>query len=259
MLVTGPFKMTDALRRTFSISFGELRALLPLVLVVLLPEILIQVGWAAWVWERPEAFLEHSWIYSLVATPVSLTLRQLAVATVIPVVFAHLRGERGSPEAAPGAALRRAVARILPLLGLAILVALAVGVGAMLCLVPGIIVATATFVATPALMVEKVGVTDAWRRSFDLTAGYRWEVFGVLFVLWAVGFVIGGIGVAFMPGLLEDPEGFMPRYTAINTLIGTVGGLVNTLLTAVGATVVYHDLRLAKEGLDEDELLEVFA
>lgn len=255
MEFTGPFRMTDALRRTFAIAFGEIGVLLPLVFLVLLPQFLLTALWIASVWDQPAAVMDPQWTVTLVQAPLSVVLKQLAVAAVIPLVFARLRRER---RASPGQAVRRAARRLLPLLGLAILVGLAVFTGLLLCFVPGIIVYCALFVATPALMVEDVGVFDAWQRSLRLTEGYRWEIFGVVFVIWAIGAVLSAFSMAALPFLLADPEGFMPRYLAITGVLGVLVGLVSTLLTAVAATVVYHDLRQAREGLGEDDLLAVF-
>lgn len=251
--LTGPFKMSEALRRTFKVVFSELRTLLPLVLLVHLPVLLLAAGLVVWLRDDPERYVEVQAIFSLLQFPVSMAAQTVAVGAVIPAVFARLRGQ----HVAPGEALRHALRRLLPLLGLGISVGLAVWIGSMMCLAPGLIVLCATYVATPALMVEHTGVEASWRRSFHLTAGYRMEVFGVVFVLGMVGGVFAFGAAFFDMGLVSG--GPTLGTIAASQALTQVAALVATLLTAVAATVTYHDLRVTKEGISEDELLEVFA
>lgn len=256
--LSGPFRMTDALRRTFAVVFAEPWALFGLVFLIQLPSIVLTVGYTLTLREsvlNPEE-MQAGFGYSCGQPLVSLVARFLAQAAVILIVFAQLRGN----QASAWDSLRTGLARFLPLFGLSLLVALAVGVGIMLCLVPGLIVYTCTFVAVPVLLVEHAGVRRSWRRSFDLTEGYRWEVFGVVFVTWLIGFVFASLGGAvMMPALLSDPEGFITTFMVASMGLSIVAELVGTVLTAVAAAVVYHDLRMTKEGLEEDDLLAVFA
>lgn len=247
--------MTEALRRTFAVVFSEPWALFGLVFIIQLPSIVLTLGGALNMVQGTVTPEDLDVGYTCVQSLVSLVVRFLAQAAVIVIVFARLRGE----ETSAWHSLRTGLARFVPLVFLSLLIALGVAVGALLCIVPGIIVFTCTFVAVPALLVEETGVAASWRRSFDLTEGYRWEVFGVVFVTWLIGFAIGGLGtVVLLPGLMDDPESFATTYVAASTGLTTVAELVGTVLGSVAAAVVYHDLRLTKEGLDEEELLAVF-
>lgn len=108
------------------------------------------------------------------------------------------------------------------------------------------------FVAIPACVVEKMSVGDAIRRSVRLTADLRWRVLAVLAIVWVVGvgvlLVLGALAFAAMqaqsvlgpPALLSLAMAF---YYALN---------------ATMATVAYHDLRVAKEGIGTDVVARVF-
>jgi hypothetical protein len=252
--LTGPFRMTDALRRTFTIVGSELRTLVPLVLLIHLPVILLAAGFLVWLRDDPNRFFEQQGIYSILQMPIALIAKLLATGALMPAVFARLRGD----HVTAGEALRHVFGRFLPLLGLGVTVGLGVWLGSFACGVPGIMLYVATYVAIPSLMVEDTGVEASWRRSFALTAGYRWEVFGLVFVLWMVSAVFAFGATAFSMAGIVASETSMGSLVAMQAL-SQLAALVGTLLTAVAATVTYHDLRVTKEGISEEDLLEVFA
>jgi hypothetical protein len=97
-------------------------------------------------------------------------------------------------------------------------------------------------------VVEQTGPWKSLKRSEVLTNGNRWEVFGMLALL----IIISLIG------------GALTRVLAL-AVGATLGLLANLILSAViGAygtilgVVTYHDLRVAKEGVDTDRIAAVF-
>jgi hypothetical protein len=110
------------------------------------------------------------------------------------------------------------------------------------------------YVAVPAAVVEpRTGPVRALGRSAALTAGSRAQLFLVVLLL---GFVAWATGFAIEKALVETAksEGAMRialavRYAAV-ALVGA--------LQAVAAAVAYHDLRVAKEGIDVSDLVRVF-
>lgn len=253
--LSGPFRMTDALRRTFGVVFSAPLLLFGIAFLIQIPSTLLTIGWGFWLAPNPELASEVQATYSCVEVPVGLATALVSQAAMVMLVFARLRGD----VASAWESLRVGLSRLLPLLGLTLLVSLGTSLGMLLCFVPGVIVYTCTFVAVPALLVEETAVSDAWQRSFDLTRGYRWEVFGVVFVLFVIGFVVGALSVFLWPAMFEDPGNVSGALRATSVSVTVLSNLVSTVLAAVAAAVVYHDLRLTKEGLGEEELLAVFA
>jgi membrane-anchored glycerophosphoryl diester phosphodiesterase (GDPDase) len=105
--------------------------------------------------------------------------------------------------------------------------------------------------ATPVLVLERLGPADSLRRSWDLTRGGAWRAFGVLLVLTIMvgiaGFLVGLLinAAAGAGGGLTSPGG-----RGIE-LLGTV--VVQVLLSpfvAVGLVLLYFDFRLRKEGAE---------
>lgn len=148
----------------------------------------------------------------------------------------------------------------LPLIGLSILLALGVGLGFVLLIVPGIMLYIAWSVAAPVLIQERSGVFEAFRRSADLTKGSRWKIFGILLVLVIAYYLFGALGAAvgLASGGLDDPgfaTGAMPiKFIAINLIVGLI---VNTFWGTVQASL-YVELREWKDGPDTENLQQVF-
>ncbi len=169
---------------------------------------------------------------------------QLTTAGLMHGVFRLLREE--SPSA--GECINKALSRFWAVLGLSIIQSVAISVGVVLCCIPGFMVAVLWYVAMPALIVENIGVGEAISRSQFLTLGSRWPIFGIAALLMVIILIIGGVTSLFA---FLGPTAYMIIYLA--SLV------ISPLFAAVGPGVVYHDLREVKEGLDEQDLEEVFA
>jgi hypothetical protein len=85
-----------------------------------------------------------------------------------------------------------------PLIVNGFLRAIAIAIGFVLLIVPGLILLTIWAVTAPAIVVERVGAIDAFGRSRELVRGNGWSVFAVIVVAFlitlGVGLVLGAIG-----------------------------------------------------------------
>src|SRR5262245_17511324 len=114
------------------------------------------------------------------------------------VIFAAFQDLRGRPVNA-GESLGHGIARVFPVLVTSILAGILVGVGIILCVIPGLIAMTAMAVVVPACVVERLGPIESMSRSADLTSGHRWPILAVG-VAWAVTvFVVTASITAAMP------------------------------------------------------------
>lgn len=92
---------------------------------------------------------------------------------------------RDADPSKPGGSLSVVLARFLPLVALAAILYLGGVVGSLALFVPGIWWGLATLVALPAAAVESASPIAAIRRSFKLTRGHRWAIFGYGLVTFA--------------------------------------------------------------------------
>lgn len=189
---------------------------------------------------------------------VGMILSALIQGALVRATLAHADGQRASFAESASTGLAAA----LPLVGLAILMGMAVGVGFVLLVVPGVILYVMWAVASPVLVAERTGVFGAFGRSRELTEGARWKVFGVELVVllawWIISGVIGGLMFAMIGinGLQQMAQHGLP----IGWLIGTV--ILSTLVNALWSTVqtaLYVELRTWKGGHSDEALQEIFA
>lgn len=228
-------------------------------------------------------------LLSLVPIAVSLVAGAFLQGVMVVEVASGTLGERLTF----GALWRRAASRIWPLIGWTLLVG--VVVGGVFALVVGGVVAVAILFPDPAtvigvvlvaivlllglgvlgawlgtklalvpsvIVLERVGVTAAVRRSWTLTTGNFWRTFGLILLV--------GLILSFAAQVVVQPVSFLGTILAMiidptageTYLAITIGTTVATLVLSVliGAitsvvqaaliAVIYIDLRMRTEGLD---------
>jgi hypothetical protein len=175
----------------------------------------------------------------------AILLNALSQAVILYAAFEDMRGRPVNMMES----LRIGFGRILPVLGTAIVVGVLTMLGGIALVIPAFIVMTMLFVAIPACVVERLGPVKSVGRSAALTKGYRWRVFG----LWISFMIVLGIVQSVSVGIGSAIGGvFVARLILL---------LWNAIYIAFSATLVvvtYRDLRVAKEGVDTDQIAAVF-
>ena len=144
---------------------------------------------------------------------------------------------------------------ILPLFWLALVMGLAIGLGMLLFLVPGIILFCMWAVATPVRVVEGGGFASALSRSAKLTKGSRWTIFllGLIFFVGSmvINLVVTGVSAVTVSGGAAVGAMFAALFSALVAVALSVVG-------AAGAAVLYLELRRVREGVTPESLARVF-
>ena len=154
----------------------------------------------------------------------------------------------------PQDSFKEGLRKFLPLLGLAIISTLGISLALLLFIIPGLILMVLWIVGVPVLVVEKRGVFESLQRSQDLTKGYRWPLFGIaviyfflaMLVQLMIGLLFGGIGAVISQPLI------------MNAIGGVISNVVACVVSAVGVSALYYELRTVKEGALVDDLAAVF-
>ena len=153
-----------------------------------------------------------------------------------------------------GAAFGRATPYFSRILVLSILAGLAITVGAIFLIVPGLIIASGMLLAVPALVLEGLpSGTRALSRSWELTRGLRAKgfltvcvaIFLLIIPTMAIGFLAAMFsGAPDQPG--EMPLPFSAAVVVLSTIISPYVYVV--------VTVLYYDARVRKEAFDLEML-----
>src|SRR5262245_15048927 len=171
-------------------------------------------------------------------------LNLMAQAVILYIAFQYLRGHSGSV----GDAVQKGLARFLPILGLVFLFGLGIWVGFLLLVIPGIMLMVRWSVAVPACVLEGTGPVASLRRSAALTKGHRWKIFGIFLLVWIVSMVVAGL-----LGLIADQFGRTANLFANFCWTACWAAYFNSVLV-----MLYHDLRVGKEGVDVNQIAAVF-
>lgn len=111
--------------------------------------------------------------------------------------------------------------------------------------------------AAPVCVVERAGPFRSLGRSRELTKGHRWKILGLFLLVLISGLIVGlVIGVIFRAIVgLAPADGF--RIAATQT-VSLIWNAMWSAFFAVTFAVAYHDLRVAKEGVDTNQIAAIF-
>lgn len=144
---------------------------------------------------------------------------------------------------------------ILVLLGTNLLQVLAIAIGFVLLIVPGLVVTVWLILTQAVVVLEGKGGVEALKRSKQLGDGAHWRNAGLMLlfmILMAViGGVFGGIFGGLFPHLLE--------HWTFRVLLAIVQQGIATPIVLTGLVLVYYDRRVRKEGYDARALAEDLA
>jgi hypothetical protein len=175
----------------------------------------------------------NKWTYVLIGMPPTLFLMALTTAIILHAAFQHMRGRP----------VRLVESISCGLSGSLVLL------GVMVLIVPGVMLMAMWYVAVPACVVEKTSPEQSLRRSSVLTKGFRWKIL-VLLVLYYALHVGGG---ELLASTLTVSSSFWVRLAAEVGWQGFSGGFSSVLIA-----VSYYYLRVAKEGVDVEQIAAVF-
>lgn len=159
----------------------------------------------------------------------ALILRQRAIAQGAPVAM----------QAEIAAAVRR-----LPVLVLvAIFNVIAVGVGFVLLVIPGVYLLIALWMAVPVLVLENTGPVDAVKSSLRLVHGHWWRTFAILLVTIAIYIVFVVLGVVALAMVVQLERGAdVAVVTATSTVLVISLGAFSVPFMAAITLAVLGDL-----------------
>jgi hypothetical protein len=238
----GDFRAGRVFNRTWSVFSRNLLPFCLVTVIASLPNVLI-VGTQTAEDPRLTGGNYAGWFF--LALLAAMVLSALSEAVVLYAAFEDMRGLPVNLIESVRIGLRR----FFPVLGVAVGVPILAGLAAFMLVFPAFIVMSMLFVAMPVCVVEKLGPLKSMGRSAQLTKGHRWKIFG----LWAATTIVGGIIQSSLEGLSNYVGGEPLRLVVLLACGALVGAFY-----AILVVVTYHDLRVAKEGVDTSQIAAVF-
>jgi hypothetical protein len=176
------------------------------------------------------------WVGIILSAILSVVGAFLVQAALVEAV-ADIRD--GRADLTVGETLSRGASRIASVAGASILAGIAIGIGLLLLIVPGLVLITWWAVIIPIIVLEHVGTFDSFSRSRELVRGFDFQVFGVIviqFLIFIAFSIVLGILLIAVP---EEVRSFVSN---------VVGGAFTGPFAALVTTLLYFRLKAAKEG-----------
>lgn len=151
--------------------------------------------------------------------------------------------------------IKKAASKLLGVIVLAILISLISMVGFILLIVPGIILSVKLSLVLPTYVLEDVSVFTAISRSFQMTKGNAWTIFGTFLIFIILVMIIGGIAafLILLPILLVSNVIFF----IFLQLIGNLFQMLVSCIFVIATYLFYAKIsgRLPSKGKLEPEYL----
>jgi len=253
--VEGTFRLGDVFSKAFRVFGRHIVAFFLIAVLANLPAYLVrlaivQLATPSQIVPLPSLGL----LVTYASAPVTMICWAIANGAMTYGVVQDLRGRTMSMVQAGAIAVRR----FLPLIGIAILVALLFWLGFVLLIVPALIVHCLYFVAAPACVAEQAGAGASLSRTRYLTKGHRLQIFGavaLIFILWVIlNFAITSVSASAAIALGGPATTALRAVQIVSFVVQALFGAFNAVLVGV----FYYQLRVAKDGVDIDKIASVF-
>lgn len=144
-----------------------------------------------------------------------------------------------------GAAVRQALPRAPQVLGAAVIRFVLMVVAFVALIFPVLYVVARYFAVTPIIVLEGRGVSDALRRSAELSAGRKWHILNTLGLVAIIYYVL-----LFGFSVVASLAGFVA-----STVVAAAVTVLVYPVVAITEALLYYDARIQSEGLDIELML----
>jgi hypothetical protein len=216
------------LSRVFDLYTKHLGALLGLGAIIFIPLGII------------EGVLNNSGsvVLSLIGTIVSLVGTYIFIGAVVRLVEDV---QDGTLDSSVGTLISSIMPVLFTLILVGIIASIGIGVGLVLCIVPGLFLLTFWAVVSPLVVVENAGVGQAFSRSWELVKGNAWQVFAVILLFFLLQAVVGAIFVVIARGISDA--------VFLTIIVSILVRLALAPLSALAGAVIYFELVAAQSAV----------
>ena len=134
-----------------------------------------------------------------------------------------------------GTLLRSVTSVLGPLIVAGILAGIAIGLGLLLLIVPGLFLLTIWAVLAPVIVIERRDALSSFGRSRELVRGHGWQVFSVIVVLFLLQFLVTAVIQSLATSVADSVVGFSLADLIVRLLVAP--------LSALAAAVLFFELK----------------
>jgi hypothetical protein len=164
----------------------------------------------------------------------SATALPLSILGVFAQTYIVTAALRVGLDGAAQSAIRPQFGRVF---GISLLTTLAILLGGLLLVIPGVFLLLRWWIAVPIALDRDIGVSDAMRQSWELTAPHWASILGLFLVILAF-IAIPLTGLFFLGGLDEEIMS-VPMSLAMNAVL-YVGTMIGTVSTVAAYRTIYQ-------------------
>ena len=190
----------------------------------------------------------------IVVIVLSLLASQVATGAAFKAIGEAYLGHQPDTERS----IRFAITKLGPMLLTGLLFGLAVAIGSILCIVPGIYLGVAFSLFIPVLFLEDLSGTKALSRSRELVSGRWWPILAVFVLAYIVIFIFSIILGVILGAIVSGAGNNSVVAIIVSFITNTISGALTTPFLAAVVTVTYFDQRVRKEGFDIELLTQRF-
>lgn len=247
---TDTFQMGRVVTRTFAVVGRNLATFLAVAAILLLPNIVMD-----FITGTPSAMTAirmSGALLGITAFLVTIISTYLLHAALVQATITDLNGEKPNL----GNALSTAFGVAVPVIAITLVTWFGVVLGMILLVVPGLMLLCAWCVAVPVRVVEGTSIGESFGRSRALTKGYRWPIFGLLLIYMIISMLIG-FGILLVSGV-AIAQASQVHNNAVYIVLTWLIQVVMAVISAVGMSAIYYELRTVKEGVSPQQMASAF-
>jgi hypothetical protein len=190
-------------------------------------------------------FLVVAVVNAVIGNHVALVLPALVVSTVIGILYQGIVVnlvrdlQEGRPDTPAGDLIRAALPIVGPLVAVGVLSGVAIALGFLALLVPGLILVTIWAVIAPVVVIERAAVFESFGRSRELVRGSGRPVFGVVLV----SYLITAAGALIFGSIASGIAGGVP----LRIVFGALASTITAPIPALAAAILYYRLRAIED------------
>ena len=187
-------------------------------------------------------FSRSYWLLVLIVFPVSTLLWGASIIRIESIA-------QGA-DVGIGSSFRASLPRILALIGGMFCFMLAVGVGFVLLVIPGIYLLGSLFLFLPAVVLDGKGPIESLNHSQKLVKGNWWRlatIGGIAIIMLYLVYLVAAVLVGFVMGFRGGDPAFVFMIDMVSTL---VGGLLMLPFFSALYVELYREVKMRKQGGD---------